>query len=299
MDRIEDLRAFVAVVEQGSLTRAARHLGRSLQSVSRSLAALEQQLGQELIRRTTRQSAPTEAARIFYRRLSAALTEIEAAKAQVSNERLEPTGRLRISATSVFGTMHLVPLISTFLQAHPQIEIELDLTDRSVDLVDEGIDIAIRLGELPDSSLKARRLGSVRRVVFASPAYLAQYGRPKRPEDLLEHACIVHTRQGENWPFRVGSGLRMIRVHGRFRTSGLSAANEAAVRGLGIASSSLYAVQELVKRNKLEVVLTRFEPPPLPLHAVWPPTQLLAAKTRLFVDFLAQRVKSEAIDSRS
>jgi DNA-binding transcriptional LysR family regulator len=294
VSRIEDLQAFVAVVEQGSLTGAARHLRRSLQSISRSLAGLEHSVGHELVRRTTRRSSPTDAGIAFHRRLSAALAEIQAAQAQISNQRIEPSGRLRISATAAFGTMYLVPAITAFLDAHQKIDVELDLTDRWVDLIDEGVDMAVRLGELPDSTLKARRLGALRRVVFASPGYLSTHGRPRRPDDLLKHECIVHTRQGDLWPFRVGSGIRVTKVSGRFRTSGMWAVNEAAVGGLGIAISPLYAVRELVNQRKLEVILKRFEPPPLPVHAVWPATIVVAPKTRLFVEFLVEQLKAEA-----
>jgi DNA-binding transcriptional LysR family regulator len=295
MDRIEDFQAFIAVIDEGSLTGAARRLKRSLQSVSRSLATVERDLGVELIRRTTRRSSPTEAGIAFHRRLSAALAEVEAAKAEASNRRAEPSGALHIAGSSMFGSFYLVPAIAAFLDLHPRLNIELDLSDRAVDLLDEGFDLAIRSGNLPDSSLKARRLVDLRYVVFASPAYLARYGRPRQPDDLVRHQCIIHTRAGDGWAFRFDHAIKRIKVAGRLRTNGMLAANEAAVHGFGIANAPLWQVRKLVDQGQLELLLTRFEPPPTSLQAVWPATNLLDVKIRLFVDFLAARLKAERL----
>lgn len=297
MDRIEDFAAFVAIVEKGSLTAAANQLGRSLQSVSRSLAALERELGVELVRRTTRRSNPTDAGLAFYRRLSAALAEIEAAKRETANRRAEATGLLRVSASTAFAPLYIVPALPDFLAAHPRVEVDLDLSDAYVDLVGEGFDLAIRIGELPDSSLKARLLAHSRRVVFAAPGYLAAQGRPRRPEDLARHQCVVRTaaRDGNAWPFKIDGSLKTIKVAGRFRTSGAIAANEAAARGLGIATAPLWQVRPLLDQGAVELILTRFEPPHVSLHAVWPATRVLPARTQLFIDFLAARLKRERL----
>ncbi len=294
MDRVDDLQAFVAVIEEGSLTRAARKLDRSLQAVSRSLAAVERDVGVELVRRTTRQSKATEAGLAFYRRISTALAEIDAAKQEASNRRSEPAGLLRITSSPAFAPLYLVPIAAAFLARHPNVQIELDVSDRYVDLVAEGFDLAVRIGDMPDSTLRARRLSDLRRVVFAAPAYFAAHGRPRRPEALLEHACIVRTaaREGNAWPFRVDGKPRVVKVTGRFRTSGALAANEAAVQGLGIANAPLWQVRTLVDAGALELTLTRFEPPPVPIHAVWPATAVLPAKTQLFIDFIAARLKA-------
>jgi DNA-binding transcriptional LysR family regulator len=297
MNRIEDFQAFVAVVEQGSLTRGARQLRRSLQSVSRSLASLEHEVGVELVRRTTRRSNATEAGLAFYRRLSAALAEIDSAKLEASNRRAEATGLLRVTGSTAFAPLYLVPAIAAFLDAHPKVEVELDLSDRYVDLVGEGFDLAVRIGQMPDSALKARRLADLRQVVFAAPSYLARHRRPRHPDDLPQHQCIVRTaaRDGNAWPFAVKGRPRTVKVAGRFRTSGALAANEAAVQGLGIATAPLWQVRALVDRGALELILTRFEPPPVPVHAVWPATRLLPAKTQLFVEFLTARLKAERL----
>jgi DNA-binding transcriptional LysR family regulator len=297
VDRIEDFQAFVAIVDKGSLTAAAKQLGRSLQSISRSLATLEGDLGVELIARTTRRSAATEAGLAFYRRVGAALSEIEAAKLETSNRRSEPVGLLRITSSTVFAPLYVVPAVCAFLESHPKVDIELDMSDGYVDLISQGFDLAIRIGELPDSSLKARRLADLRRVVFAAPDYFAKHGRPKVPGDLAGHQCLVRTsaRDSDAWPFLVGGRLKAVKVAGRFRSSGALAVNEAAVQGLGIANAPLWQVRALVDRGVVELVLTRFEPPRVPVHAVWPATRLLPAKTQLFLNYLAARLKAERL----
>ena len=295
MQRLEDLQAFVAVVDKGSLTAAALQLGRSLQSVSRSLAALEGELGVELIARTTRRSVATEAGLVFHRRVGAALLEIEAAKRDALNRHSEPSGLLRITSSTGLGPIHIVPAVRAFLELHPKVDVELDLSDGYVDLVDRGFDLAIRTGELPDSSLKARRLANFRRVVFAAPSYFATRGRPETPQDLAQHECIVRTaaREGEAWPFVVDGRPTVVKVAGRFRASGSPATIEAAVEGLGIANAPLWQVLSLVDRGAVELVLEPFEPPRVSMNAVWPATRLLPAKTQLFIEFLAARLKKE------
>jgi DNA-binding transcriptional LysR family regulator len=212
LSRISDLQAFVAVVEKASLTSAAHQLGRSLQSVSRSLAAIEQDVGVELIRRTTRRSNPTEAGLAYYQRLKTALEDIEEAKLQVSHRRLEPSGLLRISGPTGFAALHLVPATAAFLKLHPKIEVEISTYDRYVDLVEDNLDLAVHIGPLPDSVAKAKRLADLRRVFFAAPDYFAKYGRPKHPQDLAKHQCIVRTARvgADIWPFTVDGKVRTI-----------------------------------------------------------------------------------------
>src|SRR5262249_42184235 len=297
MNRIEDFEAFAAIVDKGSLTAAARHLGRSLQSVSRSLAALEREVGVELVRRTTRRSSPPDAGAAFHRRVGVARAEIEAAKREPANRRAEATGLLRVTGSSAFAPLYIVPALPAFLKAHPRVEIELALSDSYVDLIGEGFDLAVRIGDLPDSSLKARRLANSRRVIFAAPGYLTAHGRPRRPDDVKRHQCIVRTaaREGSAWPFKVDGRIKSVTVAGRFRTSGAVAANEAAARGLGIANAPLWQVRSLVDRGAVELILTRFEPPPVPIHAVWPATRVLPARTQLFIVFPAARLKDEQL----
>jgi len=297
IERISDLQAFVAVVEQGSLTGAAQRLGRSIQSVSRSLAAVERALGVELVRRTTRRSHPTDAGAALYRRVSAAMAEIEEASLEAAGGRERALGVLRISASNLFAPDFVVPAVAAFLADNPSVEVELDLADHYVDLVSGGYDVAIRIGPMPDSSLKARRLTRLRRVTVASPAYLARHGVPRHPRELADHACILRTaaRDGGAWPFRIDGQVETVAVRGRYRTSGAETANRAAVLGLGVANAPLWQVRHLIDSGALEVVLTSYEPPEVPVHAVWPATARPPAKTQIFVDLLARRLKSERL----
>jgi DNA-binding transcriptional LysR family regulator len=297
LNRLDDLHAFVAVVDKGSLTNAARHLGRSLQSVSRSLAVLEREIGVELVRRTTRRSTPTEAGLIFRRSLGDALIKIEMAKLEAGNRRSEIVGPLRIAASSTFGPLYLVPLIAAFMDAHNGVDIRLELSNQYIDLVDERFDLAVRIGEMADSALKSRRIAHARRVFFAAPKYFAKHGRPRQPEDLARHQCIIRTtaREGNVWPFLINGKVRSLKVGGRFQTDGAQAANAAVVCGLGIGSAMLWQVKELIERGDVELALTRFEPPPMAIRAVWPSTKILPEKTRLFVDFLASRLKGKRL----
>jgi DNA-binding transcriptional LysR family regulator len=297
VNRIEDLQAFVAVVEKGSLTGAARHLGRSLQAVSRSLATMEETVGVELVRRTTRRSAPTEAGLAFHARIKPALAEIAEATQEVTNRRIEPSGMLRLSGSTAFAPLYLVPAVAAFLSAYPKVKVELDVSDRFVDLVAEGIDIAIRLGEMADSTLRVRRLANLRRVYFAAPSYLAKHGRPKRPEDLAHHRCVIRTAasDAEAWPFTVYGRKKVVKVTGHFRAGSAAAVNEAAVHGLGVGTAPLWQIRSMVDQGSVELLLTRFEPSPVPVHAVWPATRILPSKVKLFVDLLADRLKREKI----
>jgi DNA-binding transcriptional LysR family regulator len=294
---LADLTAFVAIVEKGSLTGAARHLGRSLQSVSRSLAALERDIDAELIQRTTRRSSPTEAGIALHRRLKAGLMEIEIGKAEASNRSNQVSGKLRITGSSAFAPAFVVPAIAAFLQYYPKVEADLDLSDKYVDLAKSGFDLAIRIGGKLDSTLRSKQLAELRSVTFGSPQYLARNGRPTRPEQLSRHQCIVRagSREENAWRFSVSGKLKTVKVAGRFRTTSAAAANEAAVLGLGIANGPFWQVRPLVDQNFVELVLARFAPPPVAVRAVWTATRKLPVSAELFTDFLAKRLQAERL----
>jgi DNA-binding transcriptional LysR family regulator len=297
MDRIDDLEAFLAVVDEGSLTAAGHRLGRSLQSISRSLATLEHGIGVELVQRTTRLSQPTEAGRAFYDRVKPALQELNEARLEAASRRVEPSGLLRIGASVLFGPAYLVPVIARFLERHPQIKVVLKLSDRFVDLADEGLDLAVRIGHLPDSSLKARRLGELRRVFFGSPKYFDKHGRPEHPDDLSRQQCVVRSsdRQDDGWPFLIDGKPRTVRVNGRFRADDTATTYAAVAQGLGIGFTPLWQIRDLVDRGAVELVLVPFEPPTVPIHAVWHASKLIPAKSRLFIDFLTEQLECDRL----
>jgi DNA-binding transcriptional LysR family regulator len=298
MDRVDDLTAFVAIVEKGSQTAAARHLRRSLQSINRSLTALERCVGAALISRTTRQSRPTEVGLAFYRRVKPALLEINEAKLEAADGRAEPTGLLRIGAPILFAPAFVAPLVCDFLERYPRIEIELKVSDRQVDLLEDGLDLAVRIREMPDSALKARRIGELRVVVFGAPAYFAKHGRPGHPDQLAQHHCVLRITDDsdvEKWPFHLGGRRKSVRVRGRFRTDSAAAAHAAVADGLGIGLAPLWQIRDLVDHGVVEVILEDFEIAKTPVHAVWPPSKMPLTKTRLFVDMLAAGLKHERL----
>ncbi|RWC41767.1 LysR family transcriptional regulator [Mesorhizobium sp.] len=293
MSRTDDFEAFIAVVELGSLTAAAHRLSRSLQAISRSLATLEESVGVELVHRTTRRSTPSEAGAAFFHRIKPAIEEINEARLQAANLRSEPSGILRVSAPVLFGPDFLVPVIAEYMRMYPRVEVDLQLSDGFVDLGAEGLDLAIRIGNLPDSSLRAKRLGALRRVVFGAPSYFGQRGRPIHPFDLSAHSCIVRTvdeRPGE-WMFQIEGKPRAVKVAGAFRSNLMTPIYAAAIHGLGLGYSPLWQIKHLVDEGRVELVLTEFEPVPVPIHALWPEGRSSSAKVRAFLDMLASRLE--------
>lgn len=297
MDRLDHLATFVAVVDKGGQTAAARHLGRSLQAVNRSLMALERSVGVQLVQRTTRQSGPTEAGLAFYRRIKPALADIADARQEAVDKRADLSGLIRIGAPVQFAAAHVAPAVCDFMERYPLVEVELRPSDREVDPVDEDLDVALRIRHLASSTLKVRRLGELRVVAFGAPAYFAGNGRPRHPDDLTRHECIVHVANGhpEPWPFRIGGQRRPVRVNGRFRTNSVGATAEAVLRGLGLGLAPLWQIRDLVDQGLLEVILEEFEVARLPIHAVFPPTRMPVAKTRAFIDVLADRLRAERL----
>ncbi|HEY1290320.1 MAG TPA: LysR family transcriptional regulator [Burkholderiales bacterium] len=294
MDKLRAMATFVRIVEGGSLTVAADALNASLPSVVRSLAALETELDVRLLNRTTRRIALTDEGREYYERCKRVLADVDEAEAALSARRMAPKGRLRITAPVLFGRLHVAPAATEFIARHPAVQVDLLLLDRMVDLVEEGIDLGVRIGKLPDSSLVAIPVGETRRVVCASPAYLKRAGIPKSPADLARQRCVNFNglASGREWLFAGGT----CKVNGVFATNQVEAALEACTRGVGIGQFLGYQAQALLAEGRLKRVLREFEPAPLPIQAIYPHARLLSSNVRGFVDWLVPRLKAMAAD---
>ncbi len=291
IQRIEHIVGFVAVAEAGSLTAAARRLGLSKSVVSRRLSDLEDSLGVRLVNRSTRRLGLTEAGLQFHERCRRILAELDAAAEEAAAGTADLAGTLRVAAPMSFGTQHLAPAVVAFLVAHPRVDITLDLDDRQHDLVQEGIDVAVRIGRLADSALVARRLTSMRLITCASPAYLESAGRPDHPRDLAGHRCVVYSNvaAGAEWQFQIDGAPRSVRVGGPLRVNNGELLMCAARAGLGIARVPSFLAAPLLRTGELVPLLEAYQLAPIGVHAVYPGHRHLASKTRAFIDFLAQR----------
>jgi len=297
MCRIEDLEAFLAIVEKGSQTAAAKSLDRSLQSVARSLVAIERSVGIELIQRSTRRSHPTEAGLSLYHRLKPAVTEISDAKREIASKRSEPLGRLRVAAPVRFAARFVVPAAREFMQRYPQTEVDLRASDRKINLYEEDVDVAIRIRDLPDSALRARRLGELRVVVVGTREFFKAHGRPRYPNELARYPCVIRSvdADGESWPFRIRGRREIVRVGGRFRTDDAGSTIAAVAQGMGLGRVPAWQVRDLIQDGTLEVALEEFEDAKRPIFAVSPATRIPLTKTRLFIDTLVRRLRHETL----
>jgi DNA-binding transcriptional LysR family regulator len=288
VDRFDAMTVFARVVEAGSLSAAARSIPMSLTSVSRHLAALEQRLGTQLLRRTTRHLSLTDEGRLVYERAKTILSELQEMEMTLSTNRSEPSGRLRVSAPVLIGRLLIAPQLPAFLARHALVDIDLLLIDRAVNLVEEDIAVAVRVGRLPDSSLVARKLGEVRMVVCAAPSYLARRGRPTTPADLRQHDCLVFsdTLGPIEWHFQSPKGRTSVKVQGRLCANNLDAVVSAAIGGAGIARVPSWQVSADMSAGRLEAVLTYCERPAAPVHAVFQHSKMSSAKIRAFINFL-------------
>lgn len=284
--------AFVAVVEHRSFRAAARSLNVPKSTVSRRVALLEEQLGVQLLQRTTRTVTLTDIGEAFHQRCSQALGTITDAAREVQQSDSSPRGVLRMTAPVTFAEHFLGDILTEFMAANPDVRVTLDLTDRYVDLVAEGYDLALRAGPLADSSLKARLLGTNPIVIVASPKYLARHGTPQTPADLLDHDCIVYANheRSAKWPLLVKRKVTAMPVRPRVAVNSFMLARDFAVAGLGIARMPGGFSADLEADGSLVRVLSEFEPPLSPLHAVFPPGPHLAPRVRAFVDLLASRL---------
>lgn len=303
MDKLRAMEIFVRIVEAGSMTAAAGVLDTSLTSVVRSLATLERALGTRLLNRTTRRIALTDEGREYFQRCRQVLAEVEAAESLLTARQAKPAGRLAITAPVMFGRLHVGPLVADFLAANPALHIELMLFDRVVDLLDEGMDAAIRIGHLRDSSLVAVPLGTTRRIICASPDYLRREGMPERPADLARHRCLqfLGVVPGSEWEFFDGGSARKanrVAIKGVLVTNQIDIALDACVKGLGCSAFLDYQVRELLGAGSLQRVLQAFEPAPIPVHILYPHSRLLSSRVRSFVDWAVPRLRQRLAQER-
>ena len=274
------METFVRIVDRGSLTAAAEALESSLPSVVRTLAALERELGVTLLNRTTRRIALTDEGREYYERCRRLLAGVEEAEAALSARRAAPRGRLRVTAPVLFGRLHVAPLTTEFIGRYAAVQLDLLLLDRVVDLLEEGVDVAVRIGRMPDSSLVAVPVGETRRVLCASPAYLKRAGRPKSPGELARHRCVSFS--GLGWT----DGASVV-----LATNQIDVALDACLAGVGIGQFLGYQVHALLDAGRLERVLAEVEPAPLPVQVAYPQARLLSANVRAFVDWMVPRLR--------
>ena len=290
MDRIDAMQAFVAVADLEGFAPAARKLGLSPSGVTRLIAALEERLGARLLQRTTRSVALTDAGQRYLARARRILADIEEAEASIQDERTRPSGRLVVSAPIGFGRLHVSAVISKYLKRYPEVSGELRLTDRMINLIEDGVDLAVRIGHLADSSLVARQVGEMRRIVVGSPGYLKAHGEPKTPEAISSHQTIQFgaTTASPDWRFvRDGKEIRVAPIS-RLTTNSADAAIQYAVAGGGLTRVLAYQAADAVKRGQLRIVLAKFEQPPFPVHVVYPTSRLLSAKVRAFIDLVIE-----------
>jgi len=297
MDRLDAMRAFIAVAEASGFAAAARRLALSPPAVTRGIAMLEARVGARLLHRTTRVVRLTEAGDRYLRDCKRILAEIDDAEAIVAGIQTELRGDLAVTASAAFGRMHVAPLVLEFLKLHPQLSARTFYADRIVDLTEEGFDVAVRIAHLQDSSLTAIAVGSVRRVVCASPAYIAAHGKPRGPEDLaqLETIGLSQGLVDEPWLFGADKGKRhSVSVSPRLNVNSAEVAIAAALDGWGFTRVLSYMVAPEVRAGSLKVVLTSFEPPRIPISLVYREGRKAAAKVRAFVEFAAERLRSQA-----
>ncbi|WP_395018595.1 LysR family transcriptional regulator [Dongia sp.] len=293
MDRFESMSAFVAVVEAGGFSAAARKLGMPVATVSRKVSELEALLQASLINRSTRKIALTQGGQAFYESSRRLLEDLGEAERAASGEYRAPRGELVMTAPIVFGRLHVVPVVVEFLKQYPEVDVRLLLDDQIVNLVDEQVDLAVRISELPDSSMMATRIATIRPVICASPAYLSAHGMPRHPEELADHDCIMRSRlpTPDAWPFRVDGTVRMVPVRRRLVVTTAEASIEAALAGAGLTKVFCYQVAAAERQGRLVTILREFEPEPMPLSLVYSGGRIVPMKLRAFLDFAIPHLK--------
>jgi DNA-binding transcriptional LysR family regulator len=294
MDRLESMSVLVAAVEAGSLSAGARRLGMPLATVSRKVAELEAHLRTRLLNRTSRRLTLTDAGRSYLTACKRILDQIAEAERAAMGEYSAPKGDLLLTAPIVFGRLHVLPVVVEFLRTYPEIDVRMLLSDHVTNLLEEQIDIALRIGELPDSSLMATRIGEIRRVVCASAAYLATRGTPQTPADLRDHDCVTFEGMSAplTWRFGQGKSEVTVPIHSRLTVNTAEAAIDAAIAGVGLTRVLSYQVAQAERDGAVLRVLRGFEPGPVPIHLVYGGQSPLALKLRVFLEFAAPRLKA-------
>ena len=290
-----DVLAFVRVVETGAFARAAERMDVSKSILSRRVARLEEQLGARLLTRTAQGAQPTDIGEAYYARASNILAELEAAQEVVADAVTQVAGTIRITAPISFGSQHLAPALAEFAKLHPRVELDVSLSDRTIDLMAGGYDMAVRIGNLTDSTLVARRIAPVRGLVLASPSYLDERGRPEHPRDLAAHDLLIYANIPiyEQWRFRIGNRWEHIRGRTRFRADNGDMLREAACAGLGIVILPSFIASSAIASGKLEILLRGYPLDEVGLHLVMPPGRAATARIRALIDFLAARFGPE------
>jgi LysR family transcriptional regulator for bpeEF and oprC len=290
MDRLDTIKMFVRVVESGNFSAVARELGIGQPTVSKQIAWLENQLGAQLLMRTSRTVALTDAGRDFYESASKVILDLDAAESRIGRGLRSPAGRVRVSVAPSFGGLYIVPHLAEFSRRYPDVRLEVLVTDRTTNLIEDGIDLAIRNGELPESSLVARKVGSSPVVVVASQTYLDEHGEPTKPSDLEGHRCIVFASETgpRAWHFAGRNGPVSYLPDGSFRTNEGEQIRAAVLNGLGIAQVPHWLCARELEAGQVKRILRKYEPDALPIHVVRPANRRLATKVSVFIDFLAE-----------
>jgi DNA-binding transcriptional LysR family regulator len=298
MDKLGAMQTFVRIVDAGSLTRAAASLETSLPTVVRTLAALERDLGVSLLKRTTRRIHLTDEGSQYLVRCREILAATQEAEALLSTSRTEPVGRLSVTASVLFGRRHLAPILYEFLLRHPKVTAEALFVDRVVNLIEEGIDVAIRIAHLRDSSIVAIPVGRVRRVVCASESYLRKYGVPQTPDDIREHLCVRHLGlvPRSEWHFRVATREVAIPINSVVTSNDIDGAVDACINGLGLGMFLSYMVAPYRKNGRLKYVLEKFETEPVPVQVVYAQRRLMSSRVRAFVDECVRKLRRSKFD---
>jgi DNA-binding transcriptional LysR family regulator len=296
VDRLAAMETFVRVIETGSFSAAAQQMRLGQPAVSKAVSQLEQRLGVRLVLRSTRGLTPTEAGQSFYEQAKGVLDRAEQAELAASSAGKGLSGRLRISAPVTFARLHIVPKLELLLREHPALDIEVVLDDREVDVVEEGIDVALRMGALVDSTLVARKLGTRRRVVLASPRYFREFGKPTTPQELSRHAAVLYAQRlgGAAWTFHKDQEEVQVTLSGRVRVSAAEGVREAVFAGLGLTISSEWMFTPELASGTVETALDDWRLPGMDLWAVFPAGRLASAKARAFVAFVEAELNSQA-----